>query len=87
MVRVTEATTFSGPIPPPELLKQYDEIIPNGANRIITMAENQSAHRIELEKIVIRGDSRRANAGLVCGFVFGLIVVYLSYLLIRLYES
>jgi uncharacterized membrane protein len=83
MVQVTEATAFSGPIPPPELLKQYNDIIPDGANRILTMAEKQSAHRIELEKTVIRGDDRRANLGLVCGFVFGAIVVYLSYLLIR----
>jgi uncharacterized membrane protein len=82
MVQVTEATSFSGPIPPPELLKQYDEIIPNGANRILTMAESQSAHRIELEKIVIEGDDRRANWGLVCGFTFGLIVFALSFILI-----
>ena len=76
------AASFSGPIPPPELLKQYDEIIPNGANRIVTMAEKQSSHRIGLERTVIRGDSIRAYLGLFTGFVFGVFAFYLSYRLI-----
>lgn len=80
-VEITQAS-FTGPIPPPELLRQYDEIIPSGANRILTMAENQSSHRIELERTVIKGDNRRANAGLATGFIFGLIAFYLSYLLV-----
>jgi uncharacterized membrane protein len=46
------------------------------------MAENQSAHRIELEKIVIIGDSKRADRGLICGLVFGVLVVVLSFILI-----
>ena len=29
----------SGPIPPPEIVKEYDTIIPDGANRIMVMAE------------------------------------------------
>lgn len=77
-----EIATFAGPIPPPELLRQYNEVIPDGANRIVTMAENQSSHRISLEKTVIKGDNRRANAGLVTGFVFGLVAFYLSYRLV-----
>jgi uncharacterized membrane protein len=81
-LHITEASAFAGPIPPPELLKKYNEIIPDGANRILEMAERQSAHRIELEKTVIEGDNRRANWGLVCGFTFGLIVFVLSFILI-----
>ena len=81
-VQVTQAMAFSGPLPPPELLQHYNEIIPNGADRIVTMAENQSAHRIELEKKVIFGDSKRANWGLFCGYSFGLVVVVLSFILI-----
>ncbi len=46
------------------------------------MAENQSAHRISLEKTVIEGDNKRANWGLICGFIFGLVVVVLSFILI-----
>lgn len=40
---------FSGPLPPPDLLRQYDAIVPDAANRIIAMAEGQAAHRRQLE--------------------------------------
>ncbi len=35
-------TMFQGPLPPPELLEAYNKIIPNGAERIVAMAEKQS---------------------------------------------
>jgi uncharacterized membrane protein len=40
---VTQA--FQGPIPPPDTLQRYDQIIPGAAERILTMAENETAHR------------------------------------------
>lgn len=42
---VKQQISFSGPIPHPDLLAQYDQIIPNGADRILLMAEAQSRHR------------------------------------------
>ena len=45
------------------MLEKYDTIIPNGADRILTMAEKQGAHRIEMEKIIIHGAEKRANGG------------------------
>lgn len=79
---MVESTTFAGPIPPPEILARYNEIIPDGANRILKMAELQSSHRIELETIVIKGDNRRANWGLVTGFTIGVLIIVLSFILI-----
>jgi uncharacterized membrane protein len=40
---VSEQTTLvrhQGPLPPPAILKQYDDVVPGAAERIITMAEN-----------------------------------------------
>jgi uncharacterized membrane protein len=78
----TQAMSFQGPIPPPELLREYNEIVPDGADRIVKMAEAQSAHRIELESIVVKGDDRRANWGLVTGFTIGIVIIVLSFILI-----
>jgi uncharacterized membrane protein len=61
---------FSGPLPPPQALKAYDMVVPGAAERIISMAERQQAHRHGLEKIVIQGDTQRAFWGLVAGTVF-----------------
>lgn len=48
-----EHNFFMGPIPPPALMRQYGEIIPNGAERIMSQAERQSAHRQKLENRVV----------------------------------
>lgn len=82
MLHVAQSMTWHGPVPPPAELKQYNEIIPDGANRILKMAEAQSAHRIELESIVIKGDDRRADRGLYTGFTIGIVMLALSFVLV-----
>ncbi|MEA5467583.1 DUF2335 domain-containing protein, partial [Spirulina sp. 06S082] len=61
--------SFSGPLPPPEILKAYDIVIPGLATRIFDLTERQSNHRMELEKVVIFGDAKRSWTGLILGFV------------------
>ena len=41
---------FTGPIPPPSMMEQYEKTLPGSADRILNMAENQSEHRQSLEK-------------------------------------
>lgn len=48
---------FSGPLPPPQILGQYDEVLPGAAERILRMAEKQQDHRIGVDQSGIR----RAN--------------------------
>lgn len=64
--------SFSGPIPPPEILEKYEQILPGSAGRLITMAENQSRHRQHLEKTVVEGEVKRAWWGLWTGYTLGL---------------
>jgi uncharacterized membrane protein len=66
------STTYSGPIPPPEFLKQYNEIEPGSAARILAMAEQQTKHRISLEKMVVSAEIKRSWWGLVAGFVISM---------------
>lgn len=40
---------FSGPLPHPQLLGQYNEAVPNGADRIVKLTENQARHRQSIE--------------------------------------
>lgn len=70
----TESQAFSGPLPPPELLKAYNEIIPDGAVRILAMAEKQQDHRINLENAVVRSDIRRSDRGLIFGFIICFVI-------------
>lgn len=73
---------FSGPLPPPELLERYNEIVPGSAKQIVDIFDSQAKHRMVLEKKVISGDSLRAYIGLGCGFLVCVGMFYLSYLLI-----
>jgi uncharacterized membrane protein len=65
--------THSGPLPPPSYLAQYNEIIPQGADRLMKQVENQSAHRIAIEKGVVEGQGKRESNGQWFGFIIALV--------------
>jgi uncharacterized membrane protein len=48
VVTKVRGVSFQGPLPPPEILKQYDMIIPGLAERIVSMAEREQRHVHEL---------------------------------------
>ncbi|MCX6790963.1 MAG: DUF2335 domain-containing protein [Candidatus Gribaldobacteria bacterium] len=64
--------SFSGPLPPPEILKKYDEVLPGSVERIIKMAEQQAEHRRSLEQQVIKSDIKNSKLGILCGFLIGM---------------
>lgn len=53
---------FSGPLPHPQLLGQYNEAVPDGAERIVRLVEDQAHHRQALE-----------SRGQIFGFVLAVI--------------
>jgi uncharacterized membrane protein len=81
--QVSTSLSYSGPIPPPELLRQYNEIIPGLAERIVGQAERQTNHRIELEKTVINSDIKRSWAGLIIGGMLAFFVTGAGALLVH----
>lgn len=73
----------SGPLPDPETLERYGQIVPGGAERIFAWAEQQSAHRQSLEKARLESDSKNEARGQWFAFVITMAVVaagtFLSY--------
>ncbi len=63
---------YYGLLPRPSDLREYNEIVPGAAERILSMAERQAAHRQNLERVVVFGDSRRSFYGLWAGFIVAL---------------
>jgi uncharacterized membrane protein len=72
----------AGPLPAPDTLKAYDEIVPGMAERLLVNFEKQVDHRIALERYVIQGDVRRSNLGLYAALIFGLAVLGVATILI-----
>ena len=66
------ATSYSGPIPPAEQLRQYEDICPGAAERILAMAEAQSRHRQGIQAIIVRSGARNSLLGVIFAFVLGL---------------
>ena len=66
---------FAGPIPPPPMMKQYEETLPGSADRILKMAENQSEHRQWIEKKKLSFSNREVHLGQVLGFAIGVIAI------------
>jgi len=78
--------SFSGPLPPPEVLIAYDEAVPGAAKKIIAMADRQAKHRQSLETAVINSDIRQSRWGLWAGLgvsltaiLFGSVLIYFGH--------
>ena len=50
-------------------MAQYNDVIPDGAERILAMAESNSQHRQGLEDFAIRGDHWRSMFGIAAGLI------------------
>lgn len=50
-----------GPLPAPQELLQYDQLLPGSADRIIAMAEREQAHRINVEDLAHRAEIRHRD--------------------------
>ncbi len=60
--------SFTGPIPPPTILAQYEQVCKGAADRIITQFEEQGRHRRGLEQKAINYNVFSATLGQVFGF-------------------
>lgn len=59
----------SGPLPSASELARYNDLIPNGAERIMVMAEKQLDHRVQIETTVINSEQKQATRGQIFGFL------------------
>jgi uncharacterized membrane protein len=64
------------------MLAQYNDIVPNGAERLVALAERQVEHRQSLESAVIHANIRAESRGQTFAFLLALIVVVGGILLI-----
>ncbi len=63
---------FSGPIPHPRILKEYDRIVPGAAARILKVAEDDAIHTREMEKRALEYKANEIKRGQIFGLVIGL---------------
>lgn len=69
---------FSGPLPHPKHLESYEQTLPGAADRILTMAENQQKHRMDLENQAIPSEIKINNRGQWFAFIMGIVLIIAS---------
>lgn len=80
---IEESSSFRGPLPPPEILKGYESILPGASERILKMAEKQQDHRMYIEKTIVERQTGQSGKGQTWGGIltvlFGIIALILGY--------
>jgi uncharacterized membrane protein len=64
---------WHAPLPPPQVLAQYNNAVPNGADRILTMAEGAATHTQGMERDSLRYTFYLAAMVLLIAFVLILV--------------
>ena len=67
-----EISQFSGPIPHPDIMRGYEEVLPGSADRILSLAEKEAEHRRALENKSMNADSRDSLMGIICATIISI---------------
>jgi len=77
--------SYSGPIPSPSSLREYETICPGAAARLIVMAEEEAKHRHAMDneaasqnKLIISNDHRERSRGQHYGLGIGVLSLVVS---------
>lgn len=66
---------YEGLLPHPKLMREWDDLIPGSAKSIFTRFENQSDHRIEIEKSVVRAQNFKLYVGPIFALIISLVAI------------
>lgn len=69
VVRIAAGERFSGPIAHPRHLREYEEILPGAAERIVRMAEKAQEHNAAMDKLIIEQQIEDQKRGMNYGFL------------------
>lgn len=69
MARV-ESQHWAGPLPPPAILEQFNEVAENGAERIFRQWEDESSHRRSMERRDLTWSIAEGFFGKALAFIF-----------------
>ena len=73
-IELTISKQFSGPLPPPDVLREYGDVISDLPDVLVEMARKEQNHRHEMDRLFMRRFSR----GQWMGFTLGLLVIALA---------
>ena len=82
-VSVSQTSFYSGKLPSPEMMQQYNIVEPTFANRILTMSEDEQRHVHKMEGRQLTVSVIMAIFGMISGLLALSTLCYLLYLSIQ----
>lgn len=82
-VHVSQTSFYSGKLPSPEMMQQYNAVDANFANRILTMSEDEQRHVHKIESRQLTVSVIMAIFGILSGLMALGTLCYLLYLSIE----
>lgn len=64
--------SFSGPMPPPELLREYESIIPGIAKEMFDMVKDDASHIRNMQEKALQAKKDEIRIGQIFGFLIGI---------------
>ncbi len=81
----SKTTSYSSPYPPPEILREYEDLVPGVAKDLLYQGINQGKHRMELEKEVIIREVKMGERGQIFAFISFLVALLAAGILAVVY--
>lgn len=81
-IKVTRKSQFNGPIPPPEIIAEYQAIQNDFPERIMAMAERQQGHRHKMENKALNADILMGVLGWLTPTLIVLLALFFAYVLL-----
>ena len=66
-----QQVSFSGPLPPPEILRGYETLIAGAAERILVIAEEDAKHQRAIEMAALQAARAESRMGQIFGLIIG----------------
>ena len=76
---VSVMTSYQGPLPSPEILHGFENVLPGAAERVFKMVENEQAERHKNQRKIITISAISVFVGVLFSFSAVLFVGYLIY--------
>lgn len=77
----TTMMRHSGPLPPADDFRTYEEVLPGAAERMLCMAEQQQSHRIANDENVVNRVFKLETIGQIFGFIVTILALAASCLI------
>ncbi|EFC9335580.1 TPA: DUF2335 domain-containing protein [Escherichia coli] len=75
---IVSQTYFRGPLPPPSMLREYDDIVEGAAERIMARSEKEQAHRHEMQKTTVTGTIKKDRRGQWMAYSITLLILLIA---------